>query len=83
MLVEVMGNKEGWLTLHSGIAAGARMILIPEIPFNLDAVCDCVHARLAPGTPYAMIAVADGERWHGEAGLKWGVGEKGVWATRR
>ena len=60
MLVEVMGNKAGWLTLHSGIAAGASMILIPEIPFNLDAVCDVLSARLAAGERSTMVAVAEG-----------------------
>ena len=60
MLVEVMGNKAGWLTLHSGIAAGASVILIPEIPFNLDAVCDVLSARLAAGERSTMVAVAEG-----------------------
>ena len=70
MLVEVMGNKAGWLTLHSGIAAGAHMILIPEIPFNLDAVCDFVNARIAAGETYTMIAVAEGAVLDGEARFK-------------
>ena len=60
MLVEVMGNKAGWLTLHAGIAAGAQMILIPEIPFSLDAVCNFLSARLAAGERTTMVAVAEG-----------------------
>lgn len=60
MLVEVMGNKAGWLTLHSGIAAGAHMILIPEIPFSPDAVCEFLSARLAAGERSTMVAVAEG-----------------------
>ena len=70
MLVEVMGNKAGWLTLYSGIAAGAHMILIPEIPFNLDAVCDFVGARIAAGETYTMIAVAEGAVLDSEARFK-------------
>ncbi len=70
MLVEVMGNKAGWLTLHSGIAAGAHMILIPEIPFNLNAVCSFVDARIAAGETYTMIAVAEGATLDTEAKLK-------------
>lgn len=70
MLVEVMGNKAGWLTLQSGIAAGAHMILIPEIPFNLDAVCDFVSSRIAAGETYTMIAVAEGAVLDSEARFK-------------
>ena len=70
MLVEVMGNKAGWLTLQSGIAAGVQMILIPEIPFNLDVVCDTLNARIAAGETYTMIAVAEGAVLDAEARFK-------------
>ena len=60
MLVEIMGNKAGWLTLHSGIAAGADMILIPEIPFSVDAVCETLKKRVDAGNAFTMIAVAEG-----------------------
>ena len=70
MLVEVMGNKAGWLTLQSGIAAGAHMILIPEIPFSLDAVCDFLSARLAAGERSTMVAVAEGALLDSEAKFK-------------
>ena len=70
MLVEVMGNKAGWLTLHAGIAAGAHVILIPEIPFSLDAVCGVVSARLAAGEKTTMIAVAEGALLASEAKFK-------------
>ncbi len=70
MLVEVMGNKAGWLTLHSGIAAGAQMILIPEIPFDVDAVCDFLAARLAAGEHTTMVAVAEGALLASEAKFK-------------
>ena len=70
MLVEVMGNKAGWLTLYSGIAAGADMILIPEIPFSLDAVCEFLSARLAAGKRSTMVAVAEGAVLDSEAKFK-------------
>ncbi len=70
MLVEIMGNKAGWLTLHTGIAAGADMILIPEIPFSLDAVCSFVDARLKAGRNSTMIAVAEGAQLDYEAKFK-------------
>lgn len=60
MLIEIMGNKAGWLTLHAGIAAGADMILIPEIPFSVDKVCDFVAAQRGAGKAYTIIAVAEG-----------------------
>ncbi len=60
MLIEIMGNKAGWLTLHAGIAAGADMILIPEIPFSVDRVCDFVAAQRGAGKAYTIIAVAEG-----------------------
>ena len=47
MIVEVMGNKAGWLALHAGIAAGADMILLPEIPFSVDAVCTYIERKNA------------------------------------
>ena len=70
MLVEIMGNKAGWLTLQTGIAAGAHMILIPEIPFSLDAVCNFVRARLDAGESCTMIAVAEGALLDYEAKFK-------------
>lgn len=60
MLIEIMGNKAGWLTLHAGIAAGADMILIPEIPFSVDRVCNFVAAQRGAGKAYTIIAVAEG-----------------------
>lgn len=70
MLVEIMGNKAGWLTLHSGIAAGAHMILIPEIPFSVDAVCDFLSARLRAGERCSIVAVAEGAVLENEARFK-------------
>ena len=70
MLVEVMGNKAGWLTLHSGIAAGAHMILIPEIPFSVEAVCKFLSGRLAAGERTTMVAVAEGALLAEEAKFK-------------
>lgn len=70
MLVEVMGNKAGWLTLHAGIAAGADIILIPEIPFNIDKVCAAVLSNYKAGKPCNIIAVAEGAILDTEAPYK-------------
>lgn len=58
--VEVMGNKVGWLTLYSGIAGGADGVFIPEIPYNMDAVCEWVSKRKAEGHRSTLVAVAEG-----------------------
>ena len=70
MLIEIMGNKAGWLTLHAGIAAGADMILIPEIPFSVDAVCEFVSQQRRKGKNSTIIAVAEGALLADEAKFK-------------
>ena len=60
LVCEIMGNKAGWLTLNAGIAGGADIILIPEIPYNIDKVCDAVINRSASGKTFSIIAVAEG-----------------------
>ena len=60
--VEVMGRYTGWIALHSGIAGGADVILIPEIPFDIEAVCDKVREREAMGRHFSIVVVAEGSR---------------------
>lgn len=59
-IVEVMGHKAGWLTLHAGIASGADVILIPEIPYSAKAVAAAIDRRLRSGKRFSIIAVAEG-----------------------
>ena len=70
MLVEIMGNKVGWLTLYSGIAGGADIILIPEIPYDPDEVCNMVTKRSEKGKAFTIIAIAEGAMSKKEAGMK-------------
>ena len=70
MLVEIMGNKAGWLTLHAGIAGGADIILLPEIPFSVDKVCAAVTAGYAAGKRCNIIAVGEGAVVDSEAPFK-------------
>ncbi len=70
MLVELMGNKAGWLALHAGLAAGAHMILLPEIPFDPDRVCEFVRRRTERGAGYTLIAVAEGAQLKSEAAVR-------------
>src|SRR5215470_6740615 len=60
MLIEVMGRDAGWIALHAGIAGGAHIILIPEIPFSFENVCDAVRARELRGKRFSLIVVAEG-----------------------
>jgi 6-phosphofructokinase 1 len=62
MVVEVMGRYAGWIALHAGVAATADVILIPEIPFDIDAVCDKVFDREAKGRRFSIVVVAEGAK---------------------
>lgn len=70
ILVEIMGNKVGWLTLYSGIAGGADIILLPEMPFDLDRVCKKIDERAREGKAFSIIAVAEGAMTESEAKMK-------------
>lgn len=59
-IIEVMGHKVGHVTLHAGIAGGADIILIPEIPYDIDAVTDVIQKRTASGKTFTILAVAEG-----------------------
>nr|WP_029214605.1 ATP-dependent 6-phosphofructokinase [Kallotenue papyrolyticum] len=65
MVLEVMGRDAGWIALHSGIGGGADIILIPEIPFNLDAVASKVLERDFRGSRFSIIVCAEGARERG------------------
>ena len=60
MMIEIMGREAGWITLEAGMAAGADVILIPEIPFNIENICDAVRRRDEAGKNFTIIAVAEG-----------------------
>ncbi len=60
MIVEIMGHKAGWLNLYAGIAGGADIILIPEVPFETKKVVSAVKDRAAKGKKFSIIAVAEG-----------------------
>ena len=59
-IVEVMGHKVGWLTLYAGIASGADVILIPEIPYDIDKVVEAIERRKRNGSGFTILAVAEG-----------------------
>lgn len=60
MVVEVMGRHAGWISLYSGIAGGADVILVPEIPIDLDEVCSFLRKRYERGKGFSIVVVAEG-----------------------
>ena len=60
MVVEVMGRDAGWIGLEAGIAGGAHVILIPEIPFTIEKICQYVAEREAFGKHFTIVVVAEG-----------------------
>lgn len=77
-IVEVMGHKVGWLTLHAGIAAGADIVLLPEIPYDIRRVGAAVQRRRKQGKSFSILAVAEGALSKEEAKL----GKKALAAAR-
>ncbi|HET6718981.1 MAG TPA: ATP-dependent 6-phosphofructokinase [Rhodocyclaceae bacterium] len=60
IVVEIMGHRAGWLALGAGIAGGADVILIPEIPFDVNSVAEAIRQRARGGKPFSIVAVAEG-----------------------
>jgi len=62
MVVEVMGRDAGWIALESGIAGSADVILIPEIPYQIDRICEAIRKRGTDGHLFSIVVVAEGAR---------------------
>ena len=60
MILEVMGRNAGWIALHAGIAGGADVVLLPEIPYSLDSVVRCLKQRKDKGKNFSIVVVAEG-----------------------
>ena len=67
MVVEVMGRHAGWIAVHSGIAGGADVILIPEIPVDFDEVAETIRKRHARGKNFSIVVVSEGTELPGLA----------------
>lgn len=65
MILEVMGRNAGWIALHSGMAGGADVILIPEIPFSYEAICVKIGRRRLAGKKFSVMVVAEGAQLPG------------------
>lgn len=65
IVVEVMGRYTGWIAMESGLAGGADVILIPEIPFNMEMVCKKIRDRAQQGSGFSIVVVAEGAKPEG------------------
>jgi 6-phosphofructokinase 1 len=77
MVVEVMGRHAGWIALHSGISGAAHVILIPEIPFDIQTVCNAILGDELLGERYAIVVAAEGAAPKGGQAIDKGRGEVG------
>ena len=62
MIVELMGRDAGWIALHSGIAGGADVVLIPEIPYDVDRVVEKIKSRAASGRNFSVVVIGEGAK---------------------
>lgn len=60
IIVEIMGHRAGWLTLGAGLAGGADVVLLPEIPYNVDSVAEAIRERARGGKFFSIVAMAEG-----------------------
>src|SRR5712692_8133976 len=67
MILEVMGRNAGWIALYSGLAGGADIILIPEVPYRPEAIVDSIRSRQSEGSKFDIIVVAEGAKRVGGA----------------
>lgn len=62
MILEVMGRHAGWIAMHAAIAGGADVVLIPEIPYNIDKVVDKINRRMNNGRGFCIVVIAEGAK---------------------
>ena len=62
MTIEVMGRYAGWIALYAGVASGADVILLPEIPYDIGKICECVVRRSTHGRRFSIVVVAEGAK---------------------
>ena len=67
IVVEVMGRDSGWIAIYSGVAGGADVILIPEVPFDVDKVAELIRQRHARGRDFSIVVAAEGAKFAGNA----------------
>jgi len=78
MIIEFMGRYAGWIALHSGVASGSDVILLPEMPYRLDKICDFVLGRSKRGKRFSIVVAAEGAK---QKGGKMVVAKRGARST--
>src|SRR5216110_2645697 len=73
MVVEVMGRDAGWIAIHSGVAGGADVILIPELPFDIEKVSEKIRLRHARGRYFSIVVVAEGAKFSADVNPEHGA----------
>src|SRR5437764_13913593 len=73
MVVEVMGRDSGWIAIHSGVAGGADVILIPELPFDIEKVSEKIRLRHARGRYFSIVVVAEGAKFSADVNPEHGA----------
>jgi len=76
MVLEVMGRNAGFIALQSGVAGGADVILLPEIPFHFEAICHKITSRIQNGSKFSIIVVSEGAHPHDEQQVFRRAGDK-------
>ena len=76
IVVEVMGRAAGWIAIYSGIAGGADVILIPEVPFDIDKVAELIRQRHARGRYFSIVVAAEGAKFAGGVEMNGGEQER-------
>ncbi|MEU5424751.1 6-phosphofructokinase [Streptomyces olivoreticuli] len=82
LIVEVMGRHTGWIALHSGMAAGAHAIVVPERPFDIDELTEVVGRRFEDGKRFAIVVVAEGAKPR-EGSMAFEIGATDVYGHER
>ncbi|PKV84391.1 6-phosphofructokinase [Streptomyces sp. TLI_146] len=82
LIVEVMGRHTGWIALHSGMAAGAHAIVVPERPFDIDELTELVGRRFSAGKKFAIVVVAEGAKPR-EGSMRFDAGGTDIYGHER
>ncbi|MGW2181099.1 6-phosphofructokinase [Streptomyces sp. NPDC001732] len=83
LIVEVMGRHTGWIALHSGMAAGAHAIVVPERPFDIDELTEVVGKRFSAGKKFAIVVVAEGAKPRAGSSMEVEQGNKDIYGHER
>ena len=82
IVVEVMGRDSGWIAAYSGIGGGADVILVPEVPFDIEQVAETIRQRHERGRYFSIVVAAEGAKFAGGCRKRWHARSSGCWPRR-